>query len=271
MTQDPMQTRREQAMGQDARSFIDECLREARYARLGSLGEHLYASLMERRGSVVEAVHERQTDFLVDGVRVDVKTTTRTWTAGLSALMPWRGRRVRGVQYAQVELHPAGARLSQDRALLGELDWAAIEPLYGAWAERRATQRKPSTLKEANKLAWAEIQQDLAGFFEARGLKCRAIYRTNQKSWGKESPANLKLARWPADLVRVFVSFAGAVDRSAVEYVLAIGAADADSLPMLAEGEAALHKPKVDLARLPDRLRFRDLQDLSTRWAQSTR
>lgn len=264
-----MQTRSEQAMGQDARSFIDECLREGRYARLGSLGEHLYASLMERQGRVVEAVHERQTDFLVDGVRVDVKTTTRAWTAGLSALMPWRGKRVRGVQYAQVELHPGGARLSQDIALLGELDWAMIEPLYGAWAERRATQRKPSTLKEANKLAWAEIQQDLAAFFEARGLKCRAIYRTNQKSWGKESPANLKLKRWPADLVRVFVSFVGAVDRGAVEYVLVIGAEDAEHLPMFADEDVALHKPKVDLARLPERMRLRNLQDLPDRWRAS--
>lgn len=268
MTDHTPVSRKQQAQGQSAGEFIAKCIQEGWYARLGSLGEHLYASLMESRGSVVEAVHARQTDFLVDGIRVDVKTPSRSWSVGLSTLMPWRGPRVRGVKYALVELHPEGARLSQEGILLGAFDWGPIEPLYRAWAERRATQRKPSTLKEANKLAWAEIQQDLAAFFEARGLKCRAIYRTNQASWGKESPANLKLKRWPADLVRVFISFAGAVDRSAVEYVLAIGAEDADSLPMLAEEEVALHKPKVDLARLPERLRFRDLQDLNTRWAQ---
>lgn len=271
MTTHSTVSRIDQARQQTAVAFINECLGEGRHARLGSLGEHLYASLMEGRGNAVEAVHSRQTDFLVDGIRVDVKTTTRTWTSGLSTLLPWRGHRVRGVQYAQVELHPAGARLSQEGALLGELDWPAIELLYRAWAERRATQRKPFTLMEANKVAWAEICDDLEAFFEARGLRCKAIYRTNQESWGKESPANLKLKRWPADLVRVFVSFAGAVDRESVEYVLVIGAEDAERLPMLAEADVALHKPKVDLARLPERMRFRDLQDLLTRWTNLPR
>jgi hypothetical protein len=261
-----MKARIEQTSGQDVRSFVAACRRDGLHARLGSLGEHLFASLSERLRSTVEAVHQRQTDFLVDGLRVDVKTTARDWASGLSELRPWSGPRAVGVSYALVELHPGGARISLEGALVGVLEWDAIEPMFREWSEYRGTQRSPSTLKAANLRAWAEIQEELEAFFGRHGMRCKAIYRTNQKSWGKESPANLKLRRWPKDVVRVLVSFSGVVDRGAVEYVLAIRAEDEGSLPMLGADEVALHKPKVDIERLPRRLVFADLADLFHRW-----
>ena len=262
MTSIAAPTTRESAAALTPAAFVSESLRENRYARLGSLGEHLFASVMEARGCKVEAVHTLQTDFTVDGVRVDVKTTTRSWKSAPGVLKTWRGKRVRGVKYAQVELIPTGARVSLESDIVGELDWDAVQPLYQAWVKRIDTRRSGSALKSENARAWAEIKRDLEAFYESRGLTCRAIYRTNQKSWGKESPANLKLKNWPEHLVRVFVSFAGAVDRGAVEYVLAIGAGDAPALPMLREDEVSLHKAKVDLARLDERLRFSSLETL---------
>lgn len=73
-----------------------------RWARLGSFGEHLFADVMRRRGHIVEALHAEQTDFLVDGQRIDVKSSFAKTVAPFKPLKQWSGNRVDGEQYAQV-------------------------------------------------------------------------------------------------------------------------------------------------------------------------
>jgi hypothetical protein len=101
--------------------------------RLGSFGEAVFKRTAQSLGIHVEGLHSERADFVVRGQKTDVKTIARFLIEGLQSVASWRGTRVAGVQYAVVEFHPDGVRLTLDGQVMANLDWIEIEEIWADW------------------------------------------------------------------------------------------------------------------------------------------
>lgn len=131
------------------------------------------------------------------------------------------------------------------------------------------TFKKGASLRINRLTQWTEILCELNQFFSERGLRCKAIYRTCQRSFGRESPANLVLRKGPEDVVRVYISFEGSIKRTKIDYILVLTPKDVLSLSMIPEQARGLHLPKVDLDAIPAQLRYADLESLFSRFDEN--
>ncbi len=109
------------------------------------------------------------------------------------------------------------------------------------------------------------LRSEIRDFFEALGLEARVIYRTCQEAFGVESPDNLKPGKPRRTRVTVFLDFANDdIRRDNLRAVYAFPEAVAEALPMLANPR--LGSPKVELARMPPRFVFANLEELYESW-----
>ena len=246
--------------------FTATLIAQLNNARVGSFGEHLFEHSLREAGRRVERMHSNSTDFVVDGAMVDVKTTRTSLQKNATPFRRYAGRRVPGIVYAQVEFFQSSVRISLDTTILFELAWSDVETAFARWRTGHTITTAVSPLRTLNSDLWKPLSQEIEAFFDTRGLKARCGYRTTQARFGSESPDNLKPRAPKPQRVTVFVFFAGTVDKSAIEFVVAFHDRESDQLPMLPAHRQHLHLPKVDLGALHARFRFSDLDDLYRRF-----
>jgi hypothetical protein len=93
-------------------------------------------------------------------------------------------------------------------------------------------------------------------------MRARVIYRTTQADFGEESPANFVPTRPHPTGITVHLDFAPGVPLAEenIRRIIAFPDVAGTSLPLLERPH--LHRPKVDLSRVPARFVFRSLSKL---------
>ena len=236
---------------------LQVALRGLNNAQRGSFGEHLFAVVAgSQTGASLTSLRRNRIDFLFNSVPVDVKTTIRDLERPIRQLSPYKGPRVEGVRYAQVEFSQDGVRVALESELLGMLDWARVKHWWGTWAS--GTHRVQSS---ANPQSFSPIRERIVAHFVGIGLAARVLYRTIQSQFGDESPANLIPTRPMQNGITVFVDFAGPLlSEGNIRRVIAFEDAAASSLRVLER--TRLHKPKIDLSSIPAEYSFGTLDEL---------
>ena len=230
-------------------------------AQRGSLGEYLFAAVAGNiPGSRLETVRSEQTDFILAGERIDVKTTIRDLDRPIRPLTPYRGPRVSGVRYAQVEFSPDGVRISIESAVMTQITWPKMSLLWTQWInERRPRKSTPPDTARLNSLL-----EMIRNHFEHFAIEARILYRTGQANFGNESPANLLPKTARPNRITVFIDFHDqSIDAANIRRIVAFKDSDAPRLPM--NSKIRLHRAKVDLAAIPQKYVFTTLGDLFER------
>ena len=166
-------------------SFINS----ANMPQLGSLGEAIYEVWMTKIGAIVSRLHTGRADFLVDGSRVDVKTS-RQQIDNLLERPVFRYRHsIPNTQYAILEFHRLGAVLSVDQQITGRIDWEFIESVFDQWIKGHLG--KPHSPKKASRTSLCSemIEKTNRAFIDACMPEPYILQRTVM--FHKESPHNL--------------------------------------------------------------------------------
>lgn len=249
-------------------------------ARLGSFGEAVFLQVARDKGWHIESQHSERADYRVEGELVDVKTTRQTLQRPV-------GRRqysgpVPYVRYVLVEFVSSGACVSIDGAQLRSLDWQQLDAIWDEWIRQRGgedyTQQAISDLKRRTrslephqtargntKRAVADLMQELVSFFAEKGIATRIIYRTCMAGFKQESPHNLKPGRIQPNRITIYLDFKNEVASAYnLNGVYAFPDTAAHTLPMLEK--TRLHRPKVDVDKMPAKFVFHDLDELRKGW-----
>lgn len=236
-------------------------LRKLNMAQLGSFGEYVFVSTINQVMNVkVERLHDNRADFLVNENPVDVKTTIQNIDKDLCDFSPYAGQRISGIQYALVEFFRNGARISLENAQLGLRNLRELDELWLKWRDGYG-KKLPVNKNELKKQLLKPIKNEIEGFFYSHGIEVRIIQRTCQRGFGNESPHNLKPTHIKINGATVFLSFNDSkISRDNFHKIIAFPDTDADKLPM--RDKVYLHKPKVDLDRLPQQYVFKNINDL---------
>jgi hypothetical protein len=236
----------------EAVTDLPQRLRAANNAQRGSFGEFLFAGLARELDAGARATRRNRTDFVYGDLPIDVKTTIRDIGQSLRPLTPYRGSRVKGTSYAQVEFGSEGARVSLEADVLQMITWPDLATAWRKWGK----EKPPRSVGDLGPL-----RARVAACFRELGLRVRVIYRTTQAAFGKESPANLVPTRPDPARITVFLDFARApLTEDNILRIIAFPDAAGKSLPLLERPH--LHRPKVDLSRLPARFVFSSLSEL---------
>ncbi len=251
------------------RSFIVR----ANMCQLGSFGEGIYQELCMQDKRKISPLHVGRADFLVDGKRIDVKTSRRLINRALRQPVLRTKYRVADTDYVAVEFHISGALVSREGKILKNLNWAELLPLFEKWKSGYYGYAHTPRLKGACKLCPALVGAIKEGFSRA-GLKDPYIlYRTIMFS--NESPANLlpsqRNQRARKGWTVFLVCRAAPADMSNLDYIIAFPDEADALLPRLKIFHTSKHIPnleKADLSLLPSGFRFNSIEALYSRLAQ---
>jgi hypothetical protein len=227
----------------DMTDDIPTRLRALNNAQRGSFGEYLFAAVAKQvPGSRLETVRSNQTDFVFGGERIDVKTTIRNVARPFRPLVAYRGHRVSGVKYAQVEFAIEGVRVSIENTTIEIIPWSGVATLWGLWV----MQAQPREHVQPDVRRLAVIRGLIRDHFAKYGISARILYRTGQQRFGKESPANLIAKRAKPDRITVFIDFRDPnIHEGNIRRIIAFADSEAVNLPMFLQ--TRLHRTKVDL------------------------
>lgn len=241
--------------------------------QLGSFGEAVFSSVATNCGFKVQDFHNQRTDFLVDEIRTDVKTSVARLNTQLPALHRWKGHRIPSVQYAKVEFHTEGVRISIEDMVIGGLDWPEVEVLFTRWQAGEFGRAHQPAVGASRRLP-QYIQDDVNQLFLGEGLKSPAIiFRTCQGTTPsgapgfKEGPHNLLASQRPPRYRKgwtVFLIFAESPPTwHNLLKIIAFADARGEEFPRLKRASLG-KKPtdKVDIVRLPADTQFRSLESL---------
>ena len=231
-------------------------------AQLGSYGEYIFRKIAKSvlKGDM-QSLHDMRVDFIVNGMKIDVKTSRRNIASYPRKLKTYNTHRVDGVSYALVELFSDEVRISIEGRQISVISWREASELWDEW-KGRGYKHRILDHKDMKRKKLAPMQREIAEFFQPLGISTRIIYRTSQKDWGNESPHNLKPSskKEPTGLT-IFLDFIDSnISRDNFRQIVCFLNVRADELPMVKK--IYLHKPKVDLKKLPEKFLFKDINDL---------
>lgn len=259
-------------MAQEPAETLRDSLAKLNGPQLGSFGEAVFGEMAARAGMYVETLHYERADFVVDGVKTDVKTS-RDWTADSVALRPWAGKRVAAAQYAMVEFYRTGLRVSLEGRILADLGYSEVQDLWVSWQAGKFGRAHLPAAASSRKLP-ENVRKAVEKVFETAGLPaplilhrtCHRIDKSPSEAHGfSEGPHNLlpsqreekKRLGWT-----VYLMFSQAPPNltNLIEIVAFPDSREGD-LPRL--GRVSLGtKQKADMKRLPADVHFRSLEDL---------
>ena len=247
--------------------FLKELIPNLNPARLAALGETIFRETMLAKGASVKAVHDGPTDFLVDKKRGKVETSALTLDSEAGPLVPYQGKRVRGVSYALVEFFASGARVSREKETVALLDWDRLGELWQQWNQQRVEAAKGAGTRDERKLLLTPIKKELSDFFRGHGYSVRVLFRTAQAEFGNESPPNLK-ARSPKEKqFAIYLDFQDhEIRRDNLRAVYAFPESNQSELPMMEK--VSVNQPRVDLSGM-GRFKFGDADDLMKNWRRT--
>ena len=222
--------------------------------QFGSYGEALFAVACRQRGWQVEPVHAGRVDFLVNGEKIDVKSTKR-----LRVKFP---NLAEGVRCGIVEFGPLGARIALEGLQLASLSWDEQLSIFDAWRSGRLGNRHTVRNGAGGRKFPNEIRQRVRDIFvKARAPEPYMLYRTIM--FDKESPHNLLPSqRKPAHRKgwTVFMVFNRApAANDTLDRIIAFPDSVDPSLPRLEKIRTGGHIPfvlKADVNKIPTEYQF---------------
>ena len=232
------------------RMFVEK----ANCPQLGSYGEALFASACRERGLQVEPVHAGRVDFLVNGEKIDVKSTTRPGVKARNL--------AEGVRCGIVEFGALGARIALEDQHLASLSWNEQLSIFDAWRSGRLGKRHVVRKGAGGGSFPNELRQRVRDIFSnAHALEPYMLYRTIM--FDKESPHNLLPSqRKPAHrkgwtVFMVFNRAPAAADT--LDRIIAFPDSADPLLPRLEKIRTGRHMPsieKADVTRIPAEYQF---------------
>ena len=126
----------------------------------GSFGEFLFEAVSKNTGKEVVRVHKNDTDFEIDGVAIDVKTTYKYRT------QKWRPNKFHygtptssGIKRVNIIMYDDLVSINYDDDLIAKLAWDEVIKLYPMWLSQKnsgfATKRKP---RNDRKIHWNKLE-----------------------------------------------------------------------------------------------------------------
>ncbi len=229
--------------------------------RLGSFGELIFAqTALQTIGDKIQKIHDHNTDYILNGRPIDVKTTI---TDALKHLKPYAGKRIPQIDYALVEITPTGVRVSIEKRELRQLNLDELEVAWNTWSQQPLSLPKAS--KKEKQTLLQPILREIKEYFQKHGVAVRIIYRTCEKGFGKESPGNLVPKQCRSGHVTAYLSFFDA-DISRDNLFRLVAFPDEQAASFLQLKKPHLHLPKVDLDEIPSKYSFENIDDLKTNY-----
>jgi hypothetical protein len=233
-------------------------------ALIGSFAEWLFCSSARKAGMRIDKAHADRADFAVNGERMDVKGHVIE-KEDLDPPRPWSGKRQSRTRYVMVEFWKKGARVSIEGNEISEFDLESLAMEWSEWSKNH-TFKLPTVDKSQRKRDLAQIRNEIREFFREHERDTRIIYRTCQKEFGNEYPHNLRPQKIQENRVTVFLSFESCqISKKNIDGIVVIPDDEPWDLPMTKNFR--LHAPKVDIEKLPTRFRFKNIEDLKTRYS----
>jgi hypothetical protein len=242
-------------------------VRSANMSQLGSYGEAIFHETCLNRGVEISKQHYGQADFLMNGRRMDVKTSRQRLERLLEKPFLKVRHRVEDTEYVAVEFHKDGAILSIEGEVLCRYDWLELQGIFQKWVVGGFGKPHQPKIGLKNKLSQA-LADKIKGPFSDKGLpEPYLLFRTVM--FDKESPHNLlPCQRKEVDRKgwTVFLVFKKAPPiEENLNYIIAFPDEVDMSLPRLKKLRTAKHienLQKADLSKLPSQYRFDTFQGL---------
>jgi hypothetical protein len=254
-------------MDDKSRFTLESFILNANMSQLGSYGEAVFHAHCKAEGMEIVPLHVGRADFLVDGRRVDVKTSRKNLAKVLTEPKLLVRNTVEGTDYYMVEFHRAGALLSKDRVATATVPWDALVTVFHRWrAGEFGAKHSPMTARPRK--VSAELLQRIRSGFTDRGLAAPYIlYRTIM--FENESPHNLlpsqRAAKHRLGWTVFLVCRTAPVDETTLDYIIAFPDETDRDFPRLRTFGTSKHiegLEKADLGRLPEGVRFGSVDEL---------
>lgn len=234
---------------------------ELNNTRLGSFGEYIFLHINKNiLNKTIEKKHSQRTDFMVNNKAVDVKTTKKNITKDNLSLKLYRGDRVNNILYSQVEFLKSNVRISIEEEILYNINYPEVEKLYNQWIKKIGISVNVNNDSEY-KTKIQLIKGKIRTIFNTKGYSTRIIYRTNQNSFGAESPDNLKPKIIKEKNITIFLDFKDFnISEKNINMIYVFKDKESNNLPLL--DKPKLHKEKVNLYKLDEKYKFKNIHEL---------
>ena len=202
--------------------------------KLGAFGEFLAAHYWSENGTNVKTQHSNQTDFWVNEIPYDVKTTATALRIHkkYDCKPPiFSGQHKDGVRILRVAIYADCAMLASNGVCLQQLDQ---NKLIACWREFHSINGAEYSTSDAKSEYnnWLKEQKQLVReICELNELRVRVMYRNgvaNQKGWGKWGPNSLI----PTDLRKEDLTVFLWTDDKSIYRVIAFLHSDIKILPL---------------------------------------
>jgi len=254
-------------MDDSGRLEVETFILNANMSQLGSYGEAVFHAHYKAQGLEIIPLHVGRADFLVNGTRVDVKTSRKNLAKVLTEPKLRVRNTVEGTDYYMVEFHRAGALLSKDRDPRAAVTWEELVAVFRGWrAGDFGAKHTPKTARPRR--VSAELLHRIRSGFADRGLAAPYIlYRTIM--FENESPHNLlpsqRKATHRLGWTVFLVCRTAPVDETTLDYIIAFPDETDRDFPRLRTFGTSKHidgLQKADLGRLPEGVRFGSVEAL---------
>jgi len=231
--------------------------------RIGAFGEYLFKYFSKEVLRVeIYGHHKNDTDFIVDGERVDVKTKV-----GINAKFNYQENK--DILYAFVEISGNDARIlfkGRDYKIQND----DLGMLWNRWIDGKEIEMSSKKSKDLSD-EWSDIKLEIKENFESFGIDALKVIQ-RAKQFKGESPHNLidyvMTSQPKVKCCRIYVEFNGhPKNKNNIKKIFAFPEVHIDDLPRLQNlrlksGLVKKNVDKVDLDRMPEKYVFRDLEDL---------
>ena len=248
--------------------MVIDFVRSANMSQLGSYGEAIFHETCLKQGAEVSTQHFGQADFLMNGRRMDVKTSRQRLERILTKPFLKVRHRVENTEYVAVEFHQDGAIISIEGEVLCRYDWLALQGIFQKWMVGGFGKAHQPKIGSKNKLC-GELAKKVKSIFRKKGLPDPyLLFRTVM--FDKESPHNLlPCQRKEADRKSwtVFLVFKKAPpNEENLHYIIAFHDQVDGSLPRVQKLRTAKHienLQKADLSKMPSEYVFESIDGLT--------
>ena len=245
-------------------------------SQLGSLGEALFHDYALAQGMKIIPLHSARADFLLDGRRVDVKTSRKLLEKTYKGRRIIIRHRVPETEYASVQFHEGGCQIHLEDHPLTNLSWGKVQDVFAKWLAGHFGKIHREKLQPSNKVCASLIGSIHEAFTKIGLQKPYILYRTVM--FDNESPHNLlpsqraeeKKLGWTVFLV----CRSAPVTEKNLDYLIAFPDSVDPTLPrqeILRTSKHIENLQKADLRRIPTEFIYSGLRDLESHLSTSSK
>jgi hypothetical protein len=244
-----------------------EVLKSGKAPQTGKWGEMVFEGCAEKKYKDIKPMHSRRCDFIVNGKKVDVKSSKKSLSSDLGDLVPWKGKRYPGIEYGKVEFYSRGARVSIEDEIIENASRSDLESIYKRWQDGKF--KRPPSRKRDRRIP-SDIKETIKAIFESEKLPAPYLLHRSVM-FLKESPHNLLPSQRRAIDSKgwtVFLQFKSAPPRlKNISKIIAFPDNEENFLPRLQKtrlGGDNKYRQKADLSKIPKKYILKKLEDLKS-------